>query len=140
MRACSIAVVLLISASITGCTKAALRGKIVFQSNRDGNFQIYCMNDDGTSVQRLTTSHSYDVSPSWSPDGKSIVFASDRGGNWDIYMMNADGGDVKRLTAPPGSNSSPSWTKDGSRILFVSTRDAVNGDLYMLNALRRIRR
>lgn len=134
MRARTIVVTLLLTATVTGCSKTALRGRIVFQSNRDGNFQIYSMNDDGASVQRLTTSHSYDVSPSWSPDGKRIVFASDRGGNWDIYTMNADGGNVKRLTEPPGSNSSPSWTTNGSGILFVSTRDAVNGDLYLMNA------
>lgn len=126
-------VLLLLVAAVAGCTKTVPRGKIVFQSNRDGNFQIYSMNDDGTSLKRLTNSPSYDVSPSWSPDAKRIVFASDRGGNWDIYTMSSDGEDVKRLTSPPGSNSAPSWAKGGTKILFVSTRDVVNGDLYLMN-------
>ncbi len=125
--------ILVLASALAGCTSTSQKGRIVFQSNRDGNFQLYSMNDDGTSLRRLTNSPSYDVSPSWSPDGKRIVFASDRSGNWDIYTMSSDGEGVRRLTSPPGSNISPSWANDGTTILFVSTRDAVNGDLYMMN-------
>jgi TolB protein len=48
--------------------------------------------------------------------------------------MQSDGSTTKRLTTPPGANTSPSWTKEGTRIVFLSTRDAVNGDIYMMNA------
>jgi len=125
---------LLVTCALAGCTGTSSRGKIVFQSTRDGNFEIYSMNDDGSNLQRLTNSPAYDVSPSWSPDGSQVLFASDRDGNWEIYVMEPDGADVKRLTSPPGSSTSPCWVQEGTKIVFVSTRDAVNGEIYTMNA------
>ncbi|MBM2840385.1 MAG: domain protein beta Propeller, partial [Bacteroidetes bacterium] len=71
--------VLLLACTFFGCTREEPKGKVVFQSNRDSNFEIYSMNDDGMNLQRLTNSPSYEVSPSWSPGGSQILFASDRG-------------------------------------------------------------
>ena len=39
--------------------------KIVFQSNRTGNFQIYTMNADGSNQTRLTNHQGNDYWPSW---------------------------------------------------------------------------
>jgi len=39
---------------------------IAFASNRTGNYEIYVMRRDGSSVQRLTTSREA-TSPAWSP-------------------------------------------------------------------------
>ena len=41
--------------------------RIAFQSDRDGNFEIYTMNPDGTDVRRLTTDHGGDYWPAWRP-------------------------------------------------------------------------
>ena len=46
--------------------------KIAFHSNRDGNFEIYVMNADGSNQTRLTSSPGRDQSPSISPDGSKI--------------------------------------------------------------------
>jgi hypothetical protein len=73
--------------------------KIAFVSNRDGNFEIYVMNADGSKQKRLTNNPGFDGVPSWSPDGKEIAFASDRDRNHEIYVMNADGSAQKRLTS-----------------------------------------
>jgi len=126
-------IVLLLSLTLAACTGGSVRGKIVFQSNRDGNFDIYSMEADGTGLKQLTNSPGYDVSPAWSPDGSHIVFASDRQGNWDIYVMRSDGSDVRKLTSPPGSNTAPSWAQGGTRIVFISTRDALNGEIYAMD-------
>src|SRR6266849_4261827 len=55
-----------------------LRGTIAFHSNRDGDFDIYVMNADGSRVTQLTHNTTGDVDPIWSPDGKRIAFSSDR--------------------------------------------------------------
>ena len=44
---------------------------IAFMSDRDGTFDIYVMNADGTGQTRLTDNLAWDESPSWSPDGNS---------------------------------------------------------------------
>jgi TolB protein len=119
---------------LSSCSKNAEETSLIaFQSSRDGNFEIYVMNMDGSEPRRITNSPSNDISPSLSPDGTTIVFASDRSGNWEIYTVRTQGAEPKALTSGQGSNSAPSWTKEGSKILFVSTRDAINGELYLMN-------
>src|SRR5207253_4348389 len=41
--------------------------KIVFASNRDGNYELYTINPDGTGVTRLTRNTVSDREPSWQP-------------------------------------------------------------------------
>ena len=78
--------------------------KIVFQSTRDGQAEIYVMNSSGTGQTRLTNNPASDTTPAWSPDGTSIVFTSSRDDpvNPALYVMNADGSNPTRVTG--GSN------------------------------------
>ena len=97
--------------------------RVLFESDRTGNWEIYTMRPDGTDLVRLTTNTAPDVTPIWSPDGKRIVFASERdAGDSEIYVMNADGSDQRRLTRQPGDDSHPHWSSDGARIVFNSAR------------------
>lgn len=106
--------------------------KIAFNSNRDGNREIYMMNADGSDQIRLTDNRYIDVRPAWSPDGSKIVFDSNRDGNWEIYAMNEDGSDQMRLTENPARDGEPSWSPDGTRIVFDSDRDG-NREIYIMN-------
>ena len=40
-------------------------GKLIFSSQRTGNFELYSMNDDGSSLTRLTNNFASDLSPHW---------------------------------------------------------------------------
>jgi len=61
--------------------------KIAFTTNRDGNYEIYLMNNDGTGLTNLSKHAAQDTSPTWSPDGKKIAFVSTRDGGSDVYVM-----------------------------------------------------
>jgi hypothetical protein len=50
--------------SIRGAAQATSR--IAFSSNRDGNFEIYVMNADGSAQTRLTNNPAYGQAPAWS--------------------------------------------------------------------------
>ena len=108
-------------------------GKIAFTSYRDGNWEIYVMNADGSEQTRLTYNDANDYFPAWSPDGRRIAFHSYRDGNWEIYVMNADGSEQTRLTYNDANDYFPAWSPDGRRIAFHSDRDS-NIEIYTMNA------
>lgn len=101
--------------------------QIAFQSNRDGNYEIYAINVDGANLRRLTQSEGRDLFPAWSPDGQIIAFASERERNAELYLMQADGGQQRRLTISPQHEFSPLWSPDGRQLLFERT--VAGGDL-----------
>jgi Tol biopolymer transport system component len=108
--------------------------KIVFMSNRDGNYEIYIMDATGANQTRLTNNSARDGEPTISPDGTKIAFDSDRDGTLsDIYVMNVDGTSVTRLTDVPGTSEQPAWSPDGTKIAFMSERDG-EPEIYVMNA------
>ena len=85
--------------------------QITFHSNRDGSFDVFKMNSDGTDQINLTQGASSQgaTGPTFSPSGKKIVFQSDRGSNTEIYKMNADGSNPTRLTDSLGVDGESDW-------------------------------
>ena len=108
-----------------------LWGKIVFQSTRDGNSEIYVMSSFGNGQTRLTDYEESDGAAVWSPNGRQIAFDRaiyNRKGevNYEVFVMDADGSNQHNLTRHPASDALPDWSPDGSQIAFDSDRD---GDL-----------
>jgi len=58
---------------------------------RDGNSQLYLVNNDGSELRRITFSEAIDTEPFFSPDGKAMLFTSDRGGSAQIYRVAVGG-------------------------------------------------
>jgi len=50
---------------ITVQAQAPKQAQIAFDSNRDGNYEIYVMDSDGNNTQRLTNNPANDFYPSW---------------------------------------------------------------------------
>ncbi len=108
--------------------------KVAFESFRDGNWEIYALNADGSGSQtRLTDNVAEDFHAAWSPDGTKIAFTSGRDGNWEIYSMNANGSQQARLTNDPAIDGRPTWSPDGSKIAFTSIRTG-NYEIFAMNA------
>ena len=111
-------------------------GKIAFGSFRDGNFEIYVMNADGSNQTNLTNNPASDQGPSWSPDGTKIAFFSGRDdpSTSEVYVMNADGSSQTRLTFI--TNGWPAWSPDGTKITFTSNQgpNPFPGEIYVMNA------
>ncbi len=94
---------------------------VAFMSRREGNWDIYTVNADGSNLRRLTTEPGEDGLPAWSPDGDYLAFVSRRDGEWAIWVMEADGDNPKKLTPMAGSpdgqvlfnrDTSTGWTEE----------------------------
>jgi len=79
---------------------------------------IYTVAAQGGTARRLTTLDSYEQTPVWSPDGKTIAFASNRYGNFDLFLMPSDGGSAQRLTFNSQSEVPMCFSADGKKVLF----------------------
>jgi len=91
--------------------------RIVFTTERDGNWELYVMDADGSNQRRLTNTPVDEASPAVSPDGEKIAFVFGAyGDDPSIWVMNADGSGRVRLA----SGDWPSWSPDSRRIVYTS--------------------
>jgi Tol biopolymer transport system component len=117
--------------------------RIIYASNKTGNYEIYTSNTDGTNEKRLTDTSADEAYPVWSPDGKQIVFSASTGvwntpesvRTFEIYVMNADGSGRRQLTDNTAADGNPRWSPDGSLLTFTSDRAASEHyDVYVMEA------
>ncbi|ODS35435.1 hypothetical protein BEH94_01360 [Candidatus Altiarchaeales archaeon WOR_SM1_SCG] len=121
--------------------------KIVFNSDRSGNTEIWVMDADGSNPVQLTNDSSwYSWAPDWSPDGSEIVFTRHNGPSgvcWtcqthEIWKMNADGTGLVQLTDNNRRDMLPRFSPDGAKIAFNRAQwesDCCNAvDVYVMDA------
>lgn len=116
---CALSLALILASVEGSLARAPATAKIVFSSNRDGAWDIYLMNPDGTEPVGLTHLDGNNYHPTWSPTGRHILFTSDRDGFLDLYLMNADGRNAKRVFRQWDVRQHPTWAPDGKRIAYV---------------------
>jgi Tol biopolymer transport system component len=107
-------------------------GRIAFDSNRDGDFEIFRMNSDGSRERRLTNNDDTDYGAAFSPNGQRIAFYSQRDGNGEIYLMRADGTKEHNVSKNDAQDNEPFFTPSGKRIVFQSDRDGGDYDIYSM--------
>ena len=116
--------------------------RILFVSRRDGNSEVYVINEDGTGQQNLTLNSASDDSPSWSPAGLEIAFVSERNQefNYDgsvkeqrreIYTMDSDGSRLRRLTTD-AYVFAVGWSPEASMIIY-DERSPIYRGLYLIS-------
>jgi eukaryotic-like serine/threonine-protein kinase len=103
--------------------------QFVFESTRSGNAEIWVAAADGSNPTQLTRGPgSYQSSPRFSPDGRTVAFDS-RGedGRWDVCTVDSEGGPPRRFTTNEGDDNLPSWSHDGRSLYWVSDRGGGRG-------------
>lgn len=82
--------------------------------------QIFTVPVQGGDARQLTSGSSYNTTPHWSPDSKTIAFCSDREGSNDIFVVDRNGGTPRRVTTHSG-NEMPLGFLDNETILFQAS-------------------
>jgi Tol biopolymer transport system component len=106
-------------------TGAALPGasmpQIAFASHRDGNWEMYLTDIDGSHQTRLTRREPQDRFPLWSPDRSQLAFGSQLGGDhWELWVMKVDGSNPRPLATQIVAKGLRQWSHDGTRIVFAA--------------------
>jgi TolB protein len=114
-------------------------GRILFNSERDGNRELYMMEADGSNQQNFTgTAEAFESRGEWSPGGGKIVYQRLEGGYDEIFTIDLNG-IVDQLTDFGGGpvvqqDCCPSWSPDGTRVLFSRWYAGGNNDVFVMNA------
>ncbi len=75
--------------------------KIVFSSNRFGNYDLFSMSPDGTNLVRLTFESGAEYPNSFSPDGKFVYGYTNSFSRTDLFRVAVNGGEMERMTDHP---------------------------------------
>ncbi len=99
--------------------------ELIITISKNGNSDLYKINQDGKILERLTDRSSTESNPQWSPDGKRLVFVSNRSGSIQIYQRNMNTGEDYRMSYEGATNVEPSWSSNGAYIIFASIRNGL---------------
>jgi len=111
----------------------ALQGIMLFESNRDGNSEIYAVNLANQSSLRLTNNPAEDMQPALAPDSLRVAYVSNQNGNNEIYLTGTDRRTPVNLTNNPGDDQQPTWSPNGNWLAFTSNRDG-NQEIYVMRS------
>lgn len=96
------------------------QAEIAFSLERNGNRDLYIMDENGENIRRLTKSI-WDENPSWSPDKSKIAFCRIVLIP-EIWVIDVNTGEEWDLTI----GYSPAWSPDGTKIAFVGREVGIN--------------
>lgn len=107
--------------------------RIAYVSNGGGRFkEIYVSHLDGSEKIQVTNNRTINLSPTWTPDGRSILYTSYKEGKPSLYLFDFFSGKEIKFSARTGLNLGGKWSRDGE-IVAVSLERRGNLDLYLLD-------
>src|SRR6266498_478372 len=99
---------------------------VLYAAFREANvYEIYKLDLNDSTVDRLTNKLGIATSPEFSPDGQRIVFTRNnpRTDQYQILLMDQNGDHLINIPQTLGWDTT--WSPDGKRILFASDRDGL---------------
>lgn len=122
--------------TITGI-RGAFSTKIIYvEAFGNSRYRLMLADADGAREKQLLTSTQPIMSPTWSPDGKSVAYVSFETGRAAIFNQQITTGVREQLTNFTGLNGAPAWSPDGSKLALVLSKDG-NPEIYTLDLTTR---
>ncbi len=137
-------VVAVIALAVAGAASTALRPQaaavgavVAFASDRDGEYDLYAANADGTGLRRLTSSPGADQAPRPSPRGDTIAYVSSDARGIHLALVTLSNPRPRLVRGLGSLQGPPSWSPDG-RLLAATVYSATSGDVAFVDTDGRI--
>lgn len=107
---------------------------LLYESNRDGNPELYLFQLTTAYERRLTHSPQIDGNAVWHPNGEKIAFTSSRHRpEKDLYLINLADGKVKRLTNNSMVKGTLKFSPNGQLLAYSAKNNQDQSKLFMYN-------
>jgi Tol biopolymer transport system component len=109
--------------------------KIAFNSNPEGKFEVFIMNEDGGGLKQITQTQYDAVEHAWLPDGEKMAYTIERkrvlGKSFALWMIDLKSGRTKKIIPDfPGSNALPNFSSSAPLMGFTGKR-TIGWDVFM---------
>ena len=116
--------------------------RLAYVSTSGGRFkEIHVSHLDGTEKFQVTNNHTINLSPSWTPDGKSVLYTSYKDRNSSLYMFELYSGKELKFAPRNGRYLGGKVSPDG-QFMAATMEMGGNSNIYLLdrsgNLVRRL--
>jgi len=114
---------------VTGTAGVAATRLVVLIDRR-----AYRVDSDGANMTAVTPASETILSPTWSPDGRSIAYTRFLDGTGPIMVLDLGTGRSQRVTGTESQlNFTPAFAPDGRTLAFAQTDRDGGTDIYAVN-------
>ena len=99
---------------------------------RSSKYALMVADADGWAPRTVVNSNEPLMSPSWSPDGRSLAYVSFESGNSAVYIQDIASGAREKVASFRGINGAPSFSPDGNRLALTLSKGG-NPDIYVMD-------
>jgi Tol biopolymer transport system component/DNA-binding SARP family transcriptional activator len=105
---------------------------LVFDSNVNGDADIFRMPIEGGAAERLTSDPSPEFGGVLSPDGRELVWQRYVNGKRRLYSRRLDSDSAREISFGPGDQGVPHWSPDGTSLVAWS-HDTEAGTFFVMH-------
>ena len=108
------------------------RNMIAYNSNLDGDYEIFIANADGTNARQVTFNLFNESAPVWLSSGLAIAYGSTQGGSNQLFVTELWSGVETNISNNTYGDNNPSLAYPSNRVVFA-THEIGLSNIFKMN-------